>query len=970
MAIYHFSAKVISRAAGSSAVASAAYRSASRLHDERLDRNHDFSSKAGVVHSEVMLPDGAPGHLSDREKLWNEAEVIEKRIDAQLAREIEFAIPREMTKEQGIELARDFVQTEFVDRGMIADLNVHWDIGADGLAKPHAHVMLTMREVGEEGFGKKNRDWNRTELLEKWRERWGENVNERLAELDIDARVDHRSLEAQGINLEPQHKIGPAASRMAAQGLESERLAEHLEIARANGEKIIANPSIALDAITQHQATFTKRDFAMFAHRHSDSLEQFERIRAGINASGELVPLGKDGRGEWRFTSREMIAVEQRLERATSVLAERDGHAIGELDRRSAIVLAERGGLTLSGEQRTAFDHVTDAGDLRSVVGYAGSGKSAMLGAARAAWESAGYSVHGLALSGIAAENLESGSGIASRTIASMEHQWSQGRELLDLQSILVIDEAGMIGSRQLERVVGEAEKRGAKVVLIGDPEQLQAIEAGAAFRSTVERHGAVEITEIRRQHADWQRDATRELATGRTGGGIKAYDERDMIHAAATREDARADLVDRWDRDRMRDPYGSRIILTHTRKEVEALNDAARERVREAGALGRDVAIETERGPRQFADGDRVMFLKNERELGVKNGTLGTIESVSRVRMAVQLDDGRSVAFDVKDYNQVDHGYAATIHKAQGMTVDRAYVLATPGMDSHTAYVALSRHRDSVALSYGQDDFADQGRLVRTLSRERGKDMASDYADRDVSERAFAERRGITFRERVVEVVRAVPAKTREAFERIARSLAATVEPAVPVQDAAVADRVANRVTVERHARAVDAILTAQREGRSADPAMLDELKEARTELNGRRESAAHDMEVAYKKDPSLARDAAGGNIRGAVQAMQLETEMRTDPVKRADRFVERWNELRKGADRAYEAGEMSSQKLMRGEMADMAKSLQRDPQMESILAIRKHELGIEFSSGRSLGAELAFNHGIDLGRGLGIGM
>jgi Ti-type conjugative transfer relaxase TraA len=970
MAIYHFSAKVISRAAGSSAVASAAYRSASRLHDDRLDRNHDFSNKSGVVHSEVMLPEGAPEEFADREKLWNEVEAVEKRIDAQLAREIEFAIPREMTKEQGIELAREFVQSEFVDRGMIADLNVHWDIGADGLAKPHAHVMLTMREVGEDGFGPKNRDWNATSLLEKWRERWGEHVNERLAELDIDARVDHRSLEAQGIELEPQHKIGPAASRMGAQGLESERLDEHREIARANGEKIIANPSIALGAITLQQATFTRRDFAMFAHRHSDGLEQFERVKAAVNASPELVALGKDGRGEMRFTSRDMIEVEQRLERATSTLAARDGHDVGELDRRSAIIRAERGGLVLSGEQRTAFDHVTDAGDLRSVVGYAGSGKSAMLGVAREAWESAGYSVHGLALSGIAAENLESGSGIASRTIASMEHQWSQGRELLDRQSILVIDEAGMIGSRQLERVVGEAEKRGAKVVLIGDPEQLQAIEAGAALRSTAERHGAVEITEIRRQHDDWQRDATRELASGRTGDAVRTYDEHGMVHAATTREDARGDLIDRWDRDRTRDPSGSRIILTHTRREVEALNDAARERVREAGALGRDVAVETERGTRNFADGDRVMFLKNERELGVKNGTLGTIESVNRVRMAVQLDDGRSVAFDVKDYSQVDHGYAATIHKAQGMTVDRAYVLATPGMDSHTAYVALSRHRDSVELSYGQDDFAEQGKLVRALSRERGKDMASDYADAQGGDRSFAERRGITFRERVVEAVRAVPEKTREVFERIARTLTATVEPAATVQDPGVADRVANRVAVERHARAVDEIFAADHEGRSADRSMLDELAEARTELNGRRDNAARDMEAAYKKDPSLARDAAGGNVRGAVQAMQLETEMRTDPAKRADRFVERWNELKQGADHAYQAGDMSHQKAMRGEMADMANSLQRDPQMESILAIRKHELGIEFSSGRSLGAELAFNHGIDLGRGLGIGM
>ena len=145
MAIYHFSAKVISRATGSSAVASAAYRSAERLHDQRLGRHHDFTNKSGVVHSEIMLPEGAPERLGDRATLWNEVEATELRKDAQLAREVEFAIPREMSREQGIELARDFVQSEFVDRGMIADLNVHWDIGADGLAKLYAHVIFTNR---------------------------------------------------------------------------------------------------------------------------------------------------------------------------------------------------------------------------------------------------------------------------------------------------------------------------------------------------------------------------------------------------------------------------------------------------------------------------------------------------------------------------------------------------------------------------------------------------------------------------------------------------------------------------------------------------------------------------------------------------------------------------------------------------------------------------------------------------------
>jgi len=112
-----------------------------------------------------------------------------------------------MTQAQGIKLARDFAQAEFVDQGMIADLNVHWDIGGDGMPKPHAHVMLTMRSMDENGFGQKVRDWNHTEMVERWRERWAEHVNERLAELDIDARIDHHSLEVQGIELETPNRL-------------------------------------------------------------------------------------------------------------------------------------------------------------------------------------------------------------------------------------------------------------------------------------------------------------------------------------------------------------------------------------------------------------------------------------------------------------------------------------------------------------------------------------------------------------------------------------------------------------------------------------------------------------------------------------------------------------------------------------------------------------------------------------------
>lgn len=394
MAIYHLHVKVIGRKAGSSAVASAAYRSASRMRDERLGRVQDFSGKRGVVHSEVLLPDGAPEVWSDRERLWNDVEAFEVRKDAQLAREVEFAIPREMTQAQGIELARDFVQAEFVDHGMIADLNVHWDIGEDGMPKPHAHVMLTMREVDEDGFGQKVRDWNRTQMLERWRERWAEHVNERLAELDIDARIDHRSLEAQGIGLEPQTQIGAPAQRIEREGIEADacvadtaadRAEMHREIACNNGARIIADPSVALDAITHQQSTFTRRDMAMFAHRHSDGIEQFNQVMSAMNNAPYLVDLGKDGRGDDRFTTRDMIEAEQRLHRAAERMAEKQLHEVSDRDRQAALARAKERGLVLSGEQAEALAQVTDGRDLGIVVGYAGTGKSAMLGVAREA---------------------------------------------------------------------------------------------------------------------------------------------------------------------------------------------------------------------------------------------------------------------------------------------------------------------------------------------------------------------------------------------------------------------------------------------------------------------------------------------------------------------------------------------------------------------------------------------------------
>src|SRR3954447_2496189 len=420
-----------------------------------------------------------------------------------------------------------------------------------------------------------------------------------------------------------------------------------------------------------------------------------------------------------------MLATEARMERAAERLSEARGHGVGSSAQDAA--LHDRG---LGDEQRAAFAHITGDRDLALVVGYAGTGKSTMLGAAREAWEAQGYTVRGAALSGIAAESLEGGSGIHARTLASLEHAWGQGRDQLAGRDVLVIDEAGLVGSRQMERVLSHAAEVGAKVVLVGDPEQLQAIEAGAAFRALSERHGAAEITQVRRQHQAWQQEATKELATERTGAALERYERAGMVHAHATKDEAKAALVAGWDAVQRAEPERSQVMLAYTRADVRDLNELARAKVRAAGGLGADRTINTERGERVFAAGDRVMFLRNERSLGVKNGTLGTLERLEGSSLTVRLDcaDQRAVRFDLKDYAHVDHGYAATIHKAQGVTVDRAHVLASTHMDRHAAHVGLTRHRESVDLHWAREDLRGAG-LERALSRERAKDTTLDYA-------------------------------------------------------------------------------------------------------------------------------------------------------------------------------------------------------------------------------------------------
>jgi hypothetical protein len=322
-------------------------------------------------------------------------------------------------------------------------------------------------------------------------------------------------------------------------------------------------------------------------------------------------------------------------------------------------------------------------------------------------------------------------------------------------------------------------------------------------------------------------------------------------------------------------------------------------------------------------------------------------------------------------------------------MTVDRAHVLATPGIDRHGAYVALSRHRDGMALHYGRDDFKDQGKFVRTLSRDRPKDMAQDYAKTDPA-RSFAQRRGITFRERVAELARkVVPEKARGMFDGLRlsiggpepaaagtperqRSIFADFRPAASIADPASTTKTerehVRRLAVERHARAISDIWKMQDKDLPVLPHQRSELDKAREALSRVERHGAKDMEEAYRRDPDLVADASGGRVDAAIRAMKHEADVRVDADKRADRFVEGWRALRQQREALQRGGDHRGARTMSEQMTGMAKSLERDAQMESVLRARKPELGINIETGRQLSQDLASSVAIEVSRGIGM--
>lgn len=1034
----------MSRASGRSSVAAAAYRAAEKLENQRDGLIHDFSRRSGVEHAEIVLPEGADAEWAkDRSALWNAAEASEKRKDARVAREIEVALPHELSAEQRLELTREFAQGLADRYGVAVDFAIHSPHGHTDIRNHHAHIMMTTRKVGPGGLGDKSElelENKRLvalglptshEQLRDIRIGWEERTNEHLARAGLEMRIDHRSHQERGLEIEPTQHMGVHATQMERRGKAVSRVRIDEDAAKRNAALIREKPEQVLTLITNEKSVFDRHDVARTLHRYIGEADAFQAAFAKVMTSPALVELQAEQRDERgrvieqaRYSTREMVGIERDMAISADRMAEGRGFGVAGRRVEAAIATQERGGIVLADEQRAAVEHVTGPERIAAVVGLAGAGKSTMLAAAREAWEAEGYHVHGAALAGKAAEGLEESAGIASRTLASWERGWERGFDTLGPRDVFVIDEAGMVGSKQLSRFIQEADRAGAKIVLVGDPEQLQPIGPGAAFRAVAERVGFVELEEIRRQREGWQREASVDFGRHRTAEGLAAYAERGAIRLEETGEHARDAIVRDVAADMEARPDGSRLVLAHRRVDVRGLNEAIRATRKERGELNGERVYRTTEGERAFAPGDRLLFRENNRELGVKNGMLATVEQAEDGRLGVRLDSaqgpgqGRAVSVSMEDYAAVDHGYATTIHKAQGATVDRAYVLASGTMDRHLTYVAMTRHRDGAQLYADRSEFSDVSALSARLSRSQAKETTLDYDQAGAAQAAYARRRGIESDIIVPAAVRERPARERAAehgmerpaeaparkrgmFDGLKLGTGRVMQPEagrdasrasgfeglrLPAQERApepARQREAPDLTraVDRYARA----WTDAAKMRAQDLPILEHqkvaLRDAGVALDAARPGTTRDLLTALEHEPATYR--AMTQMQGRERAAQLvagiehETRVRQVPELKAERLVKVWNGLEAEREGLRSWDQAEARGKVEARMKSIAGELKRDPQLESLMRSRQRELGIAPGSGldrvmRERDIDRAMEHGIrrDRDRGLGMGM
>jgi Ti-type conjugative transfer relaxase TraA len=508
-----------------------------------------------------------------------------------------------------------------------------------------------------------------------------------------------------------------------------------------------------LDALTKQRATFTGAQLErainkeIYAKRGSTADEKLrvERERAGFAASVINHPRAvhlaetKDG-PTVRYTTREVIEAELHVLRAAEGLVLDNTHQLD--DHQRTPVLQSEQFKSITSEQAKAFHHATGAEGLALIDGQAGTGKSFTIAAIRSAYEAAGYRVIGLGPTNSVAQDMKADGFGRAATIHSELFALNNNRTGWTQKTAVIVDEAAMLDTKLMAMVTAHAHDAGAKLILVGDDRQLSSIDRAGMFGALKDRYGAAALSEVKRQHKIDERRAAEMMADGNFHDALGIYQAKGAIHWTRTQREARAELVEQWAKDSSADPDKSRFVFAYTNEDVRLLNAALRDVRKGRGELGPDHMFETAHGRENFSAGDRIQFTKTDKKAGIFNGAAGTIEAIDGCHLAVRLDgrETKTISFNAAAFNEFRHGYAGTIYRGQGRTLDQTMLYHSEHWRSAASYVALTRHRDKAELFVATNTARDVKELARQMARTDDRRAASQFYHRqDIQVRPLA---------------------------------------------------------------------------------------------------------------------------------------------------------------------------------------------------------------------------------------
>ncbi len=720
MAIAFARVEIVSTKLGGSAVGLSAYLNRDRMCQDSTGRQFDFTAKAQdtsgeYVRSELLLSERTAENWTTSETLWNAAEQADLKKDgtikknAQLAKHMVLALPadRELTREQQIELAREFANEHFVKHDLAVEMVIH-DKG-DG--NPHAHLLISTRTLGPEGFGSKARHLNPgfakgKHVLSKddWGRQWEAFQNGYFQARGLDLEVDAPGVTAQ------QH-VGPVWHNKQEQ---VHTKALNNQIAEDNKE---CEPADILVQLTRNKSVFTERDISRAVLKFTDSPQANNALQEDLLEHPDLVKLyDPQTRKAAGYTTKQTFEQESRvMDLATKRHAD-TSHKTSSSAIRQALKTR-----TMDPEQEAAFRHALDSGGLKIIEGRAGAGKSYTMGAVREAYEASGFRVVGLSPTNTVAQDMKKdGFNEASTAHSAIWHQENNQRcKKWDRKTVILVDEAAMLDTQIMEKILIHADEARAKIILVGDDRQLASVARGGMFTEFKERFGSAEITTVRRQKSEWQKQASTDFSEGRFLDGLKLYQKHPgFMHWAADTQEQQQALIHEWTRDLGQDPARARFVYAGTNAEVNELNKQLRRILEERGEVTGNHTFDTCKGQQTFGVGDRIQFHGTDKKAGIFNGSLGTVKWVNGSKLYVLTDAGTELSFDARLFDKFALGYAGTVYRGQGKTQTTVYCLHGKLWESRTSYVGLTRHKERLKFFIDKSTTKD----LRTLANQLGQ--------------------------------------------------------------------------------------------------------------------------------------------------------------------------------------------------------------------------------------------------------